>query len=154
MDIRPIRPDDYEAVHRLMAQVHALHAKNRPDVYRLAEVLPREDFERLLADERLFTLAAAEGGAVVGFCVVRLRQPSEDPALQRRVVAYMEDLCVDENCRHAGVGRRLYEAAEAQSRERGAQSLELMVWSFNEDALRFYRAMGMTPRSFVMERRL
>ena len=154
MKIRPIRAEDDEAVRRLMAQVHALHAQNRPDVYRPAEALPCADFQRMLADERLFMLAAEENGAVLGFCAVRVRRPAEDPALQRRVVAYMEDLCVDESRRHAGVGRRLYEAAEAQSRARGAHSLELMVWSFNEDALRFYRAMGMTPRSLVMERRL
>ncbi len=56
--------------------------------------------------------------------------------------------------RRAGVGQRLFAAAEKLCRQRGAQSLEMMVWSFSSDAMRFFQAMGMMLRSVMMEQRL
>lgn len=45
-------------------------------------------------------------------------------------------------------------ASEAEAKRRGAESLELMVWSFNKSAMRFYESAGMTVRSLVMEKKL
>ena len=42
----------------------------------------------------------------------------------------------------------------AEPKRRGAESLELMVWSFNKSAREFYEKSGMTVRSFVMEKKL
>ena len=53
-----------------------------------------------------------------------------------------------------GIGTALLYASEAEAKRRGAESLELMVWSFNKSAMRFYESAGMTVRSFVMEKKL
>ena len=37
------------------------------------------------------------------------------------------------------------------ARELKADSLELMVWSFNESAMRMYQKAGFTPRSLILE---
>ena len=47
-------------------------------------------------------------------------------------------------------GRRMSRSAK----RRGAESLELMVWSFNKSAMRFYESAGVTVRSLVMEKKL
>ena len=53
-----------------------------------------------------------------------------------------------------GIGTALLYASEAEAKRRGAESLELMVWSFNKSAMRFYESAGMTVRSLVMEKKL
>lgn len=53
-----------------------------------------------------------------------------------------------------GIGTVLLYASEAEAKRRGAESLELMVWSFNKSAMRFYESAGMTVRSLVMEKKL
>lgn len=40
------------------------------------------------------------------------------------------------------------------AKEKGAVRIDLMVWNFNEDALGFYKAMGMDVQRFVLEKQL
>ncbi len=73
-------------------------------MYRPVEVLPRERYQTWLAAPKRLTLAAAENGELLGFCAVQLRPFPDDSALQKRAVDYMEDLCVAQEHRRAGVG--------------------------------------------------
>ena len=154
MIIRSIEAADFHALHRLMEQVHQLHVQARPDVYQGADALPQEHFRFLLSDPDTIALAAVESGQIAGFCVVTLRKPASDPMLVPRRVAYLEELCVDRSFRRRGAGRALFQQARELARQRGAQSLELMVWQFNQTARLFYESLGLTPRSTILEQSL
>ena len=65
----------------------------------------------------------------------------------------MEELCVNQVDRKSGIGKALSEEAKRLSRLRGADVMELNVWSFNTNAIDFYHAMGMTERSIIMEQK-
>lgn len=151
MDIRAMTGGDYDGVRALIRQVHALHASARPDIYADADPLSRDYFYTLLGSNATIALVAELSGELIGFCVVTLRPPSSNPVMRARIVAYMEDLCVDVRHRTCGVGTQLFEAAKTLASQRGASSLELMVWSFNGPAFAFYEHMGMAPRSVIME---
>jgi ribosomal protein S18 acetylase RimI-like enzyme len=69
-------------------------------------------------------------------------------------IAYMDDLVVDEAFRHRGIARALFQASERRAKALGAQRLDLMVWSFNENARQFYAAQGMTPQRYIYEKAL
>ena len=60
MRIRKMEERDFDAVHLLFEQVHALHVENRPDVYRNTDPLPRARFEEMLTDESAACLVAEE----------------------------------------------------------------------------------------------
>ena len=64
---------------------------------------------------------------------------------------YIDDLCVDENERGGGIGRALYEHVIAFAKEAGCYNVTLNVWAFNENAMRFYERLGLTPQSIHME---
>ena len=53
-----------------------------------------------------------------------------------------------------GIGTLLYNETVRLARERGADTLMLTVWAFNENALRFYKHLGMTERNINMEMKL
>ena len=154
MNIRSIAQNDFNQVHTLVCQVHGLHVSNRPDFYNDVDPFDKEYIEHLLNDEKTIALVAEDCGKIVGYCVFTIREPSKNPLLKERIVAYMEDLCVDENQRKLGIGQSLFEEAQRASKNRGANVLELMVWAFNTSAIHFYEKMGMTPRSYTMEKRL
>lgn len=63
----------------------------------------------------------------------------------------MEALFVKENNRRQGIGRELFIDIKDKLKEKGIDKLELMVWSFNKDAINFYRNEGMKTRSEIME---
>lgn len=154
MEVRFLSQSDFDGVDRIVRQVHSLHVENRPDVYRDAEPFPKTRFDALLAAENAFALVAEDAGQIAGFCEITMKVPPDNPLLQPRIVAVIEDICVDEVCRKKGVGRLLFEAASQEARVRGALSLELCVWAFNGGARHFYEDMGMTERSRTMERKL
>ena len=154
MDIRALLEKDFSAVRDIVCQVHGLHVQNRPDVYRDSDPFGRDYFEFLRSDTGTFVLVAEDGDKIAGLCIVTLREPPKNPVMKPRRVAFMEDLCVDESYRRRGVGTELFREAAAQARQRGAETLELMVWSFNTSAIEFYRRMGLMPRSIIMEQKL
>lgn len=71
-----------------------------------------------------------------------------------RNVFYICDLVVDENHRKSGIGRELYHYAEDVAKAYEATDIELTVWSFNQDAIRFYESLGMTPMNMTMEKKV
>ena len=148
MQIRDMRLDDYNEVDRLMAQVHKLHVNGRPDLYVDVEhIYSMEMFNNMVENQDIISIVAEED-TIVGICFVSMR---EKTCMVKRRTAYMDDLCVDESCRGKGVGKLLFEHAKSRAKEMGAERLDLMVWSFNKSALKFYEEMGMKPQRFIME---
>jgi ribosomal protein S18 acetylase RimI-like enzyme len=66
----------------------------------------------------------------------------------------MAELFVRPDCQHLGIGRRLAEQAELYAAERGSYKIELKVLAQNESAIKFYNALGYSPRVMVMSRRI
>lgn len=149
MNIRDMRLEDYKEVDRLMAQVHKLHVEGRPDLYVDVEhIYSMEMFREMVENENMISIAAEENDAIVGICFVSMR---EKTCMVSRKTAYMDDLCVDESCRGKGIGKNLFVYAKKRAKEMGAERMDLMVWNFNESALKFYEKMGMKPQRYIME---
>ena len=154
MMIRRMEKRDYAAYCALLREVHALHTKNRPDIFKAEAVLPDEAaFSEMLADGGQVLLAAEEAGGMVGMCLMEIRTPKA-AHVHHRPFGWIGDLCVKSECRGRGIGTQLYRAMKEQAREMGLARIELMVWAFNEDAKRFYEKLGMSVRSDTMEEKL
>jgi ribosomal protein S18 acetylase RimI-like enzyme len=154
MLIRKISEKDYDGIKKLVLQVHKLHLENCPDVYNDVDSFNKAYFDFLLKDEKTIALVSEKDTGIIGICIATLRNPSENSILKVQNVAFVEDLCVDEHYRKMGIGRALLEEMECQSKARGADVMELTVWSFNENAVNFYKTLGMSPRSITMEKHL
>ena len=135
--IRKMLKSDYDGVRKLMKQVHQLHYINRPDIFWDGDALSQSYFEKLFQDEY--------------FHYVYIK---EDEIVNDRNVFYICDLVVDENHRKSGIGRELYHYAEDVAKAYEATGIELTVWSFNQDAIRFYESLGMTPMNMTMEKKV
>jgi len=90
----------------------------------------------------------------VGLCIISIRPISSNIALVPRKVVYMENLCVHQDYRKQGIGKRLFIEAKKRTLEFNVDSLELMVWEFNKNAVDFYENQGMNTRSRIMEMKL
>ena len=149
MYIREMKIEDYKQVDRLMAQVHKLHVEGRPDLYVDVEhIYSVEHVKEIIENDDMISVVAEEEEVIVGICFVSMRAKT---CMVKRRTAYMDDLCVDEKHRGKGIGKLLYEYVKNRAKEMGAERLDLMVWGFNENALRFYEEMGMKPQRYIME---
>ena len=157
LKFRKMMPADYEDVDRLMSLLHGMHVEARPDMYVPAEhIYSREEYLRRASGDGWIALLAEDGGGpeygtgrVIGILFAELRDRT---CMSTERSAYIHDLIVAPDVRREKIGTMLYRMAEREARERGAVRLDLAVWSFNEDALAFYRAMGLTIQRVVLEK--
>lgn len=152
MIIRNMEISDYKVVDKLMQQVHGLHVENRPDLYvELEHPLSINEFEEIVQNNDVISVVAEENGVIIGLCIVTIRSKS---GMIDKKVAYMDDLCVDEGFRGQGIGKKLFSFVSNMAKKKGAERLDLMVWSFNQKALNFYEELGMKPQRYILENEL
>lgn len=139
----------------LLYQVGQVHHDIRPDIFRSGAIkYTEQQLRELLRDEEKPIFIAEEDGLVMGYCFCQIRSYCGSTVLTDRKELYIDDLCVDENCRGKQIGTVLYDHALAYAKEIGCQFLTLNVWYGNDSAMRFYGKAGLMPRNIMMETKL
>lgn len=154
MNIRFAEERDIPAMIGLLRQVGQVHHQIRPDIFRCGAQKYDEAALAALLQDPLRPIFIAEEENVLGYCFCVLKETANHPVLEDERTLYIDDLCVDENCRGRHVGKLLYEHACRFARQQGCQSVTLNVWCGNDSAMGFYEKMGLRPRNIYMETRL
>ena len=154
MNIREAQKEDKGAVNELRKQLKLLHAAGRPDFFTNDFSSEAADYvDVLLMQENVKILVAEKDSDMVGFaCVEYIDRPATPYRVAFKYCHIME-FGVDARYRRQGIGRALFEAIKAQAREKGVQRLDLGVWEFNEDAIKFYESVGFKSYKRQMEYR-
>ncbi len=150
--IRRAEEKDAEKVLALLGQVLELHARLRPDIFIPGSTkYTAAELTEIFADESRPVFVADDGGEVVGyaFCVIK-RQPFTTN-MKDFATLYIDDLCVDENCRGKHVGTLLFDYVMSFAKEQGCYDVTLNVWEGNDSARAFYEKMGMFVKETQME---
>ena len=152
MIIRQAQKTDIPDILNLLGQVGDVHHQLRPDIFPAGTLKYDADaLETLLRDENRPVFVAEIDGKVAGYCFcVHKVLPKTQSSVARREL-YIDDLCVDKNCRRMGIARALYKHALAYGKTLGCQTLTLNVWCGNDGAMSFYEQMGLRPRNILME---
>jgi ribosomal protein S18 acetylase RimI-like enzyme len=93
-----------------------------------------------------FVLVADRGDRLLGYVVVTFNYDLEWGGRD----AFVTELWVEHELRHAGIGRALLRAAEDRARAQGVLALHLVVRPENEAARRLYAREGFEPVPRVM----
>lgn len=152
MEIRKAEMRDISGMIELLKQVGQVHHEIRPDIFRAgAQKYDEAALAEILTDADRPIFVAVKGGFVLGYCFCVHQNCQGDPVLTDRRELYIDDLCVDENCRGRGIAKALYAHTLSYAKETGCHSITLNVWEGNDSARRFYENAGMTPRKTFME---
>ena len=156
LNVRPATVDDYSAVCVLFAEVDALHRDNLPHIFRQPEGVAREKdyYLGLIADENVALLVADVDGSPVGFGHAILRDAPGMPIFVPRRYAVIDSLVVKSGFRNRGIGRALVDRVQEWALAKGAGSIELNVYEFNEKAVSFYESLGYRNLSRKMSKEL
>ncbi|MDZ7542829.1 GNAT family N-acetyltransferase [Clostridium perfringens] len=68
---------------------------------------------------------------IVGYTITRYVELKNMYLLNDKFFAYIDEICIKENYRRQGLGRILFNYLYDLVKSKGAESLELGVWSFN-----------------------
>ena len=155
MDIRLATETEIPGLLALLGQVGQVHHGIRPDIFPVGTMkYDAAALKTLLADPDRPVFAAMEGDFVAGYCFCVHKTVEAGTCSVARSELYIDDLCVDENCRRRGIADKLYRYALNYAKALGCGCVTLNVWCGNDDAMDFYRHHGMKPRNIMMETKL
>ena len=156
LNVRPATVDDYNTVCALFDEVDRLHREHLPHIFRQPEEAAREKdyYLGLIADENVALLVADVDGSPVGFGHAILRDAPGMPIFVPRRYAAIDSLVVKSGFRNRGIGRALVDRVQEWALAKGAGSIELNVYEFNETAISFYEGLGYRTLSRKMSKEL
>lgn len=153
MNIRRVREEDADGVLKLLVQVNNVHSKNRPDLFIKDKTkYTKDELLVLMKDDNCpIFVAVDEKEQVLGYAFCVYQSHVEDNNFPDIVTMYIDDICVDVNCRGRHVGTALYEYVKTYAKENGCYNVTLNVWDKNDAAMAFYEKCGFHIQKYGME---
>ena len=149
MLIKDATRKDYKIVNDLLVKLNNYHADNAPDFCEhVKRYFTKKRYEKLL-DKGDKWFLALDNENVVGIVGVRVWQTEKKQYT-------INELYVDENYRHKGIGKKLLETAMMYARRNIEENkdfsrhISLGVYEFNKDAKALYEKMGFVPQSHML----
>ena len=152
--IRKAKISDFQGIHNLIMQVHKLHVNKRNDIYKDVDPMNFEEFRTELSNSNNIYLIAELENEIVGICFSQIREISNNKIMKNRKILHIENICVDENHQKKGIGKKLYKQIVQLAKEKNIDNIELMVWGFNENAIKFYKNLGMNIKNLKFEQKI
>ena len=154
VNIRKAKQSDFLSIHKLIVQVHKLHVNERNDIYKDVDPMNFEEFKTELSNSNNIYIVAELENEIVGICFAKIKKILNNRIIKNRKVLHIEDICVDENYQKKGIGKKLYNQIVQLAKEKKINNIELMVWGFNENAIKFYKNMGMSVKNLRFEQKI
>lgn len=135
-------------------QVHMLHRQERSDIYKNTDPIDEESYIEELSNSNNIYIVAELKNKIVGICFASIKEIENNKVMKNRRVLYIENICIDKDIRKKGIGKKLYKEMLKYAEEQKVDSIELMVWEFNKNAISFYENLGMTIKNLRYEQKL
>lgn len=149
--IRKMVLEDYEEVKEIFREVHNLHLENRPDIYKNGDSLPIEVFKEFLNDNDYLNYVYTIDNKVLGVLISIIKTTMDNFIVKAHKICFIDSLGIKEEYRHQGIGKKLYEHLKNEIKSQNIDAIELNVWGFNENAIKFYESLGMTIKNIRYE---
>ncbi len=149
--IRLASDADAPQIAELLKGILKLHASGRPDIFRSCGAkYGVSEVSEMIKDPSKKLWVAVNKDTVLGY-LISIIQTHSGSVMAQRTCLWIDDLYIREENRHDGIGRALIDTAVEFAKSSDYTAVELNVWSFNENAVKFYEKQGFTPQRTVME---
>ena len=154
ISVRKANVDDYSFLCELFDEVDALHRDHLPHIFQKPDGAVREHdyYLGMISDEDTALFVAERGGKLVGFICAVIRDAPDFPVYVPRCYLMVDGIGVKSGFQNQGIGRMLMERMEVWASAKGATSIELNVYDFNETAISFYEGLGFHSLSRKMSK--
>lgn len=152
--IRKANKEDFKQIHELVMQVHKIHVENRNDIYKDIDPLDINTFEEEILNANNIYLVAEYNKEIIGICFAELKKVLNNKIMKDRRIINISDICVKKEYQKKGIGKKLYNEILNLAKELRIDSIELMVWEFNNNAINFYKSIGMQVKNIRFEKKI
>lgn len=150
--IRKATMKDYVGLCSIYSELDEFHRANHPELF-VQSPIPgrtREYLAELINQDDTLLLVAEKDHEIVGLLEGCISKPSDFPANKRRRWVQIDSLAVKSGVRNCKIGSLLLEQAKGWAKENSIDRIELKVYSFNANAIRFYEGKGFSEFSKAM----
>lgn len=151
--VRRAEEKDLDRIMQLLGEVLELHANLRPDIFisGTTKYTRAELADIISSDSTPVFVAADDSDVVQGYAFCVMKQQPFSTNMRSFSTLYIDDLCVDEQCRGQRVGTLLFDYVKEYAKARGCYDVTLNVWEGNANARAFYEKKGMFVKETQME---
>ena len=153
MEIREARSEDKKELIEILKQAQELHCKNRPDIFKKVtkKDVESEVIEVLESEDRKMIVAVNDKEMACGLVIFRIKEVENHINLKNAKILYVGKIVVDKKYQRQGVGRLLIQEINKIAKKLKCNRMELSCWSFNKEAIEFYKSQGMNIQRLNME---
>lgn len=151
MLIREYQEKDKNDLKILIQELHNLHVKNRPDIYKTIKEISEEFINQTLSDINLIVI---EKEKVIGLLIASIKKTKENEIMYSYPFIYIEAVVIKEEYKNHKIGTKLYEELEKIAKKKKITKIELNVWSFNNNAIEFYKTLGFKVKNMKLEKEM
>lgn len=151
--IRFATTQDVEQVNIIRKEVNDLHIKNRPDLFKpgfSTEI--REYVKCYLNSDKKFLIVCEENNLICSYAMVDLIIKPETPYMFERKHLEINEIGTLKSENGKGYGKQIIQKVKELAKELGIHRIELNMWSFNIDALKFYEKNGFDTYRLYLEK--
>lgn len=151
LKIRFAKKSELEEINAIRRQVHMVHAKGRPDIFRkrFGKKLAAHIYE-FFGGELSKVVVAKKDGVICGFASIEVIYKPRSLYNKARTYLRVIEFGVDKEHKRQGIGGAMMEFIKNYASEKHFDTVELDVWEFNQGALQFYQSQGFkTYRRFL-----
>lgn len=157
--IRRAEERDIPKVTKLLSEVLEIHASIRPDIFVSGKTkYTSDEIKNIFSDDmRPVYVYVDEKDEVQGYAFCEIRggkkndSESDSGFMLPHKIMYIDDLCVDQECRGKQIGKKLFDFVKEEAKRIGCYEVTLCVWEGNNSARKFYEKIGMKPKETIME---
>jgi len=149
--IREAIKSDLEDLCNLMLEGHNLHLENREDIFKGGSNEIKDYVKSILENNLAYKFVYVKDSKIVGLIFTSIKHNLGDNLTKERKVAFIEYIIVSENYKRQKIGTKLYKYLSKILKNQNINAIELCVWGFNKDAIKFYESLGMNIKNMRFE---
>jgi diamine N-acetyltransferase len=149
--IRAATKEDYVSLLPIANETQEKHVQAHPHIFQSGTAgLPEKYYLGLIKSGSKVVYVAEVEQSIIGYVIMELSNVAYLDILAPRKVAFITDIAVLKSHQGKGIGYALFQKCVEWAKAKEADSLDLMVWEFNKDAMAFYERQGMESMSRIM----
>ena len=151
--IREATETDYPVTNKMLLKLQNCHSENVPRIYKkLDTFFTFDEYLKILEDRNVYFILATLDNEVIGLICLSFNEKLSKYEYPRKQI-WIEGIYIKTKYRRKGIAQKLVNEAINKAKFLNAQSIELMIWNFNETSKKFFEIF-FKVRSLVLTKEL
>lgn len=156
LQIRQVNKKDIDKIVPIMFEVAKLHKEGRREIFKekTEKEIKKEIIQAMLNKDSNIIVASDEKKNVYGVVIYKFKTIENHNNLKNAKILWIEELGIKKEFQKQGIGKLLMQKVKEIAKEEKCHRLELNCWKFNQNAIEFYKKIGMQEQRINMEMKL